>query len=202
MIHFMDEPSRLPNIVPLFRSEAQFRILGHLFTNPGLELPIAELSAACEVPQATTSREVGRLVEAGLLRTRQQGNRTLVSGNLDTSISQDLRNMLMKVFGPVSAVEAAFRDTDAVQVAIFGSWAARWRGDPGPPPNDIDLLVVGDVEYAEVWDRAAELSSRLGLEVNPVIRTVEEWEGEDSGFATAVRTGPLVTVIDREATSP
>lgn len=89
-----------------------------------------------------------------------------------------------------------------MQVAIFGSWAARWRGDPGPPPNDIDLLVVGDVEYAEVWDRAAELSSQLGLEVNPVIRTVEEWEGEDSGFATAVRTGPLVTVINREATSP
>ncbi len=30
-----------------------------------------------------------------------------------------------------------------VQVVIFGSWAARYEGERGLPPNDVDVLVVG-----------------------------------------------------------
>jgi hypothetical protein len=34
------------------------------------------------------------------------------------------------------------------QVVIFGSWAARYAGRAGPPPHDIDVLVVGKVDPA------------------------------------------------------
>ena len=51
----------------------------------------------------------------------------------------------------------------ADQVLIFGSWAARCHQQPGPPPHDLDVLVVGEP--------ARDAEQRLGLPVNPVIRT-------------------------------
>src|SRR5487761_252928 len=37
------------------------------------------------------------------------------------------------------------------RLLIFGSWAARHSGEPGPVPNDIDVLVVGDADRGAVY---------------------------------------------------
>lgn len=191
--------SAQPSILPLFRSEAQFRILGELFTNPGLELPISELADRVDVSRPTTSREVARLAEAGLVASRHEGNRTLVRARTTGAILDDLRSLLAKVYGPVAALRQAFADLPVAQVLIFGSWASRWTGEPGPPPNDVDVLVVGDVAYEDVWEAAARLSSALGIEVTPVLRTSQEWADDASPFAEQVRARPSVVVIDRTA---
>lgn len=181
--------------IPLFRSEAQFRLLGELFTNPRLEVTIGDLATRTGVPQATVSREIGRLAESGLVRRRREGNRTLVSANMDTIVADDLRSLLAKLYGPVAAIRRALERTPGVEEAfIFGSWAARWRGEPGPPPNDLDLLVIGEVSGDDVWSEAATLSRSLGVDVNPIIRSREEWDADDTVFAAQVRDGPKVDV--------
>lgn len=193
----MNATATLPTVLPLFRSEGQFRILGELFTNPGLEVTIGELAQRVEQARPTVSHEVARLVEAGLLDTRREGNRTLVRAEQDTTYSGDLRSLLTKAYGPLAAIRDRFDDLPVTLVAVFGSWAERWTGSPGPPPNDIDLLVVGDVSYEQVWEAVADLSSRLGIEVNPVLRDPDGWAQDDTPFATEVRNGPLVPAIDR-----
>ena len=192
----VNESLRLPTILPLFRSEVQFRVLGELFTNPGLELAIGELADRIGHARPTVSHEVARLVEAGLLSSRREGNRTLVAAALETTFSDDLRSLLTKAYGPIHAIRERFSDLPVTYVAVFGSWAARWRGTPGLPPNDIDLLVVGDATYDQVWEAAADLSAQLGIEVNPVLRSPDRWGTDDSPFADEVRDGSLVPVID------
>ena len=49
------------SLLPIFRSEAQYRLLGELFTHPGRELTIGELPRLVEASHATVSREVARL---------------------------------------------------------------------------------------------------------------------------------------------
>lgn len=191
----MDQSNTLPVILPLFRSDSQLRIIGELFTNPGLETTVGELADRVSAPRSTVSREVARLTESDLLRTRRQGNRTLVHANLDTSISSDLRSLLSKVYGPLAAIRTALeRIAGIAQAFIFGSWAARWHGEPGPIPNDIDLLVIGEADPTAVWEAAAAVSNELGIAVNPVLRTQAEWADDPSGFATTVRQRPTVDV--------
>jgi hypothetical protein len=96
MIQFMD--GAVP--VPLFRTGAQYRVLGELYTNPGLEATVGALAERLRVPQATVSREVARLADAGLVRTRREGNRTLVAAALDASIAPELQSLLGKLYGP------------------------------------------------------------------------------------------------------
>ena len=183
-------------MLPIFRSEAQFRILGELLTHPGVELTIGQLADRIDVPHPSVSREVARLAAAGLLRTRAQGNRTLVSADRDTAIADDLASLLTKLYGPVATIRAALDKLVGIHEAyIFGSFAERWHGTPGPTPNDVDLLVVGEVEVDEIWSVAAEVSRQLGIEVNPVVRSPQEWDAERTGFADAVKQGTRITLM-------
>jgi DNA-binding transcriptional ArsR family regulator len=184
--------SRQPvSLLPLFRSRAQYRLIGELFTNPDRLFTIGELAKLTGASHPTISREAARLKHAGLVRSRGDGARTLVHANTDAAVFADLRNLMAKVYGPPAVIAEEFGDLDAA-LTIFGSWAARFAGEPGPPANDIDVLVVGDVEPREVWEAAARATRRVGLEVNPVIRTVDEWAGDTSAFAAELRRRPAL----------
>lgn len=181
--------------LPLFRTDVQFRILGELFTNPGLEVAVGVLAERIAAPQATVSREVARLAEGGLLRTRREGNRTVVTAAVDSSIAPELQSLLGKLYGPPARIRDTLAGVPGVrQAVIFGSWAARWQGRPGPVPRDIDVLVVGEVDHDAVWTAAADLTRELGIDVNPTIRSEKDWQEDPTGFADQVKAGPQVDV--------
>jgi predicted nucleotidyltransferase len=71
-------------------------------------------------------------------------------------------------FGPRNIIAEEVADIPgAERIIIFGSWAARYTGHPGPP-NDIDVLVIGHTNRTDVFDAADE---RIGA-VNPERATV------------------------------
>jgi len=79
---------------------------------------------------------------------------------------------------------------------IYGSWAARYRGEPGPPPADVDVLVIGTAD-PDSLDEAAEQAQRtLHRPVN--IRRVrpESWSVTSPAdpFLQSVKTRPLVSI--------
>jgi hypothetical protein len=69
-------------------------------------------------------------------------------------------------------------------------------GDPGPAPNDVDVLLIGDVDPADGRAAAARATQRLGIEVNVVHRTENEWATDPTGFAEQVKAGPLIDLTD------
>ena len=83
----------------------------------------------------------------------------------------------------------------AERVVIFGSWAARYAGAVGPPPHDIDVLVVGDVDRADVYEAAERAQERLGLEVNPVVRSPQEWREPVDALVAQIRSTAHTAVI-------
>ncbi len=195
IVQVMNDTVSSPNVLPIFKSEVQFRILGELFTHPDLEVALGELAQRIDRPRPTVSHEIARLVKAGLVIRRSDGNKALLRAALHTPVSEDLRSLLSKTYGPLAALRDAFSELPVSHVAVFGSFAARWRGEPGPPPNDIDVLVVGDVDYETLWDLTAKLSRKLGIDVNAVLRRADAWETDDSAFANAVKRGHVVDVI-------
>jgi DNA-binding transcriptional ArsR family regulator len=182
-------------LLPLFRSEAQYRLVGELFTEPGREVSVGDLAQRIHASHATVSREVGRLEAAGLLRSRDEGRRRLVTADTNTPIFEPLRDLMSKVYGVPAVIREEFGHLEA-RVLIFGSWAARWSGRAGKTPNDVDVLVIGDVDPTAAWDAAARATNRLGIEVNVVVRDQREWDDDRSGFATDVAEQPLIEISD------
>lgn len=105
-------------------------------------------------------------------------------------------------FGPMPLLTDALAGLEGVHRAyICGSWAARYNGEPGPPPADVDVLAVGDPDADALFDLAEEASRRLRRVVNVHRVSAEGWEARtDDPFLTSVRERPLVQLnLDLEA---
>jgi DNA-binding transcriptional ArsR family regulator len=187
--------SDAPSLLPIFRSRHQAELLTILLLHPGREYTLTELAKALRSPLTTVQREVDRLVEAGLIAERRAGRTRLLRVNGRGRYTRPLTDLMTLAFGPQVAVGEEFVQVDDVDgVAIYGSWAARYHGEPGPPPNDVDVLVVGQPDRADVYAAADRAEQRLSLPVNTTVCSRSRWlDGEDA-FVRQVRSQPLVWV--------
>ncbi|MGX9294204.1 hypothetical protein [Tsukamurella paurometabola] len=97
----------------------------------------------------------------------------------------------------IEAIREAVIELDGLVVGyIFGSFAARYHGVDGPPPSDIDVLLIGTVERRAASTMCTDLSRRLGHEVNGYRITVAAWEAESpDALVRDVRTHPLILLL-------
>jgi DNA-binding transcriptional ArsR family regulator len=185
-----------PGLVPIFRSDSQMRLLGRLFLHADQEQTISELEEATGIPQQTLSREVNRLLHAGLLEGRRVGRLHFVKPNQASPYYPELSGLLLKALGPLSVLADHLGNLEGIEAAyLFGSWARRYQGEAGPPPGDVDVVVIGSPDVDAVYNASSQAGEILGQEVNPVILTPEEWKARRSGFVRDVRSGPLIEIV-------
>ncbi|MFT3872657.1 MAG: ArsR family transcriptional regulator [Nocardioides sp.] len=175
-----------PALLPIFRSQHQAELLMWLYLHPDAEYGVSDLAERLGVPLSTLHREVVRLDAAGLIASRTLGRNRLVRANTDHPAAKALAQLLEVTFGPRVVIAEEFA-IPGVKKVVFGSWAARHAGEAGPPPNDIDVLVVGKVDRADVYEAADRASSRLGIEVNPVVRTSKQWVDPEDALVKQIR---------------
>jgi predicted nucleotidyltransferase len=185
-----------PALLPVFRSQHQAELLMWLLLHPEQEYGVTDLADRLGVPLSTLHREVVRLDRAGLIVSRTLGRNRLVRANAAHPAAPSLTQLLEVTFGPRVVVAEEFAVPGAKQVVIFGSWAARYAGEVGPPPNDIDVLVVGKVDRADVYEAADRAQIRLGLEVNSVVRSVKQWEERADALVAQIHASPHAVVFD------
>ena len=88
------------------------------------------------------------------------GRTKLFAVNTANPYVRPLSELVLMAFGPPLVIAEEFAQVAGVErVFIYGSWAARFEGEPGPTPNDIDVVVVGTPERDDVYDAAAGRSS-------------------------------------------
>jgi predicted nucleotidyltransferase len=156
---------------PLFRSESQARLLAELF-NHGGEIEFGALWREAGVKQPTASREVQQLEDAGVVTTRAIGRTKMVSVNHDLPYLAELRRIVDGTVGVLAIARNIYRDIqDIDEVWLYGSWAARHRGERGPAPRDVDIAVItatpgrGRLD-ADLLDAAETLHQRTRLPVD------------------------------------
>lgn len=184
-----------PALLPLFRSDLQARILSHLLLLEG-EVGISELARTLSAPQPTVHREVTRLIDAGILTDRTLGRTRLVSANEANPANRPLRELMEIAFGPAVLLRTAIGQLAGIQYAfIYGSWAARYTGRTGPAPADIDLMIIGSPDPAELHTALTPVETQLRREVNYVVVAPETWDRRsEDPFLSEVDAGPTVPI--------
>ena len=185
-----------PALLPVFRSQHQAELLMWLMLHPDQEFSVSELATRLDVPLSTLHREVVRLDKADLISSRTLGRNRLLRANTSHPAASALTQLLEVTFGPRAVVAEEFAIPGAEQVLIYGSWAARYAGQAGPPPHDIDVLVVGKVDRADLYEAADRAHARLGVEVNPVVRTAKQWNDPADALVSQIKTSAFTVVLD------
>jgi len=163
--------------------------------DPARQWTIDELAERTGEPYQTVATEVRRLQEADLFEATTIGRTKLLSANEANPYLRPLGQLATMAFGPPIAIGEEFAFVDGIEaIYIYGSWAARYHGEPGPSPNDVDVLVIGRPDRDEVYDAARRAQQRLGREVNVTQRTRRQWDTATDGFSQQVRRSPMVEV--------
>jgi predicted nucleotidyltransferase len=187
---------RAPAVFPVLRSRLTAAVLARTYIGDG-EYSVADLAATSETDTGTMTREVRRLEEAGVLRSRMVGRTKLVRANHDAPFYGALRELVVIVLGPAQILGKELAGLTGVEAAaIFGSWAARVSGEPGPAPADIDLLVIGRPDRDDLHEAVGRARQKLGRDINTVTLTVDRWDADDDPFIAQVRTRPMVPLGD------
>ncbi len=191
----MREMRTLATLSPLFRSAHQGQLLALVLLDLDTEHSLTELARRLGVNHSTVSREVDRLEASGLLRTTRKGNLRLVRADPTSSMLAELRSVALKTYGPPWVLGQELSDIDGAEEAwIYGSWAARAQGVPGPPPQDLDVVVVGSADRNQVYRAARRTQHRLGLEVSVIVRSREDWEAASEPFVAKLRLAARLAV--------
>lgn len=172
--------SNTSSLVDLLFPAARQRVLAALLLQPQATFHLRELARLTGSHAGTLARELDKLTATGLLLRSEQGNQVRYQADASHPLFSDLASIFRKTHGTVPAVREALAPL-AAQIGIalvFGS-VARGTASPG---SDVDLLVLGEVGFAELAQAVFPLHAALGREVNPVLYTPKE-------FAARVRSG-------------
>lgn len=184
-----------PALMPILRSQPQAELLTLLLLHPETEYSITELSVTVGAPLTTVQREVNRLSRAGLITERRVGRTRVVSANPAGRYTRPLTELLTVAFGPHVVIREEFAGIPAVGVAIYGSWAARYKGVPGPTPADVDVLVIGEPSRPDIYDAADRAEQRIGFPVNVTLASPGRWAAASDALIQQIQSTPLVWVI-------
>lgn len=177
------------------------RLVARLLDDPAPEWNLTELVRRTGSSMRTISREVDRAERAGILRSRRTGPTRLVCADPRHPLHGALRQLVLGTYGPPVVVAETFDNlAGADAIVLFGSWAARYHGQPGRAPNDIDVLVIGSVDLDAIDDAAEASEARIGLPVQATARSRQSWLTADESFLREVRSRPLVPVLVGDAT--
>ncbi|MCK2097744.1 MarR family transcriptional regulator [Thauera aromatica] len=184
-----------PLLDTLFGTQRQ-RVLGWLLLHPDDALHVRELARLTQTSAGSLHRELARLAEAGLLTRRQQGNQVLYQANRSSPVFAELAGLFRKTGGLADILRAALLPL-AGQISlalVFGSVA---RGEE-TAHSDIDVLVVGEADFADVVGALHPCQETLGREINPVVYRPAEWRdrlSHDDHFARDILNHPILLLM-------
>lgn len=189
-----------PPLLPLLRSRLQAETLTIVLLNPGQEWTLTELASRTGASVSSVQREITRAEQTGVVSSRRLGSARLVKA-ADSPLTVPLTELLLRSFGPRQVLAEELQGVEGVERAyLFGSWAARYTGEGGRPPADLDVLVIGAPDRDDLDDAAQRAEGRLAREVNVTIRSPAWWREGTDGFHADVTRRPLVAVFDEEET--
>ena len=154
-------------------TKTQKRVLGLLYGKPQQSFYTNEIVRWADMGRGTISRELERLVSAGLLKVRHEGNQHHYQANIECPIYDELLGIVKKTFGISDVVKMALTSLMAQidWAFIFGSVANGKESSS----SDIDLMIVGKVSFSDVVNALYPIQETLHREINPKIYRKEEW---------------------------
>lgn len=172
------------------------QVLELMLLKPDQSWHVREIARLTNTQPGTLHKELTKLALAGILKKTEQGNQLWYQADTDCVVFEELASILRKTTGLTDVLRQALLPiTEQLQcVAVFGSMAS----GKAHANSDIDLLLIGELSFADVVKILYPVQQQLGREINPKLYSKSAWIkalAEQSGFITELLSKPLLMII-------
>jgi predicted nucleotidyltransferase/predicted transcriptional regulator with HTH domain len=178
------------------RSELRRSLLTFFYVNRSARVYVRQLAVALNADSTNVSRELARLAHEGLLRAETEGRQLYYSINRNYPYLKPVFAMLQGSIGIEPELRHALESVSGIQQAwLFGSFAKK----EADGASDIDLLLIGEPDQAELALQVPRTAKTLRREINYTVFTPQELKRrlrKGDAFVTDVWNGKRVELID------
>ena len=180
-------------------SEYRRRVLGLLLLHPDERYHVREIARLTNTTAGTLHRELSKLAKSNVLLRELSGNQVYYQANRNFPIYTELTNILKKTTGLVDVLFDSLAPlAEKIEVAcVFGS-VAKGTENLG---SDIDVLIIGDIDFTEIVTVLYSAQSSLGREINPKVYSREQWKTslqKQDLFTQEVLNNPKLFIMGTE----
>jgi antitoxin (DNA-binding transcriptional repressor) of toxin-antitoxin stability system/predicted nucleotidyltransferase len=182
----------------IFPSAGVRAALSLFVLHPDREFYQREVARLAQVPLRSAQLALGRLERLGLIESRPSGNRIHYRA-VRSAAFDGLKTWALPEVALVPVLRGGLAPlAEDVELAfVYGSTAQGTY----TATSDIDLMVVGSIRSAELFDALASAEGAFGREINVTLYTVGEFDtrvSERAHFIRAVLDGPRLWIVGED----
>ena len=181
-------------------SNTRQAVLALLYGQTDCSFYTLQILETVKTGRGSVQRELKTLTDAGIILREVQGRQVYYRANQNCPIFTELKSVVLKTFGVADIIRQSLQPVAGkIQTAfIFGSLAA----GNDRKSSDVDLLVVGDISFAQIVSHLAPAESKIGWELNTIVYSPAEFQHKvktDHYFVKNVINSPKIFIIGDES---
>ena len=159
-------------MIEITKSKTKIAILGLFFNEPAGEFYLRQLESITGYSVGNIRREMMKLEKSGLFLSRIMGKMKLYKLNTAHPLYNEIKNIVRKTIGIEGRLKEIIKKYQDIRFAfLYGSFAIGKE----KALSDIDLIVIGGMDFKGIKTCIYEYQSKIGREINSIIYSPEEF---------------------------
>jgi predicted nucleotidyltransferase len=170
-------------------------LLSRLYLEPQRAFRLRELARLTGISAGSVQHELKQLLHADLVVRSDQADLVTYRANTASPVYEHLRAIVEKTSGIDATIRDALRKAQKnIRLALVYGSLAKGANRAG---SDVDLLVVGTLEFAALVALLQPVEERIGREISPRLYSPEEFRRKRTTdrFLKSVLSGPVIPLI-------
>jgi DNA-binding transcriptional ArsR family regulator len=186
----------MSSIAHFLLGQTRSAVLGALLLHPEASLHVRELARLTGASPGSLHRDLRAMTALGLLLRQEVGRQVHYRANTQSPVFDELAGLLRKTAGLVDVLRDALGPVaDQIDYAfVYGSMASGAEH----AHSDVDVMIVGSIEFGEAVQALSAAQDELRREVNPTVLTpaqVARKLREKGGFVSQVWAMPRLWIM-------
>lgn len=161
------------NLLQITKSKLRQKLLVYFFTNPQASLYLREISLLLNEDAGNLSKELAKLVKAGIFVANARGNQKYFIINKGYPLYKEFKSIIFKTIGVEGSLKELIKQAERIDAAfIYGSFAQSKEN----ATSDIDLFIIGNPDEDKLMQKIEELEKKLRREINYNIYSRKEFK--------------------------
>jgi DNA-binding transcriptional ArsR family regulator len=157
----------------LFISKVRIRILEQYMMDMDASFHVRGLVRILDEEINAVRRELLNLQDAGILKSKKDGNKLVYRINKDCPILWELRSMFYKESGIGKAILKAIDPVEGIQVAVLTYSFIKNKYEN---PTDVDFLFIGDMKVRELSSAISQVEKEQKRDIRFSAITKEDFD--------------------------